>query len=288
MNRAGIAALTALLGALALGLCVQTAPEPVAPCPTPAPAPCPGPGPCPVPQPKPKPSPWGPRTRGPVGLDANLYSPLFPQDEDPYAPLIDAAGPSIVNDRSHDGEEVTADFPAEEWIKNIGSHADRAGMCVMSSIEMNALYLGLEQFRGLRDWCAQQPGGGWPDKVDEQIAAYCKAKGIKPVPYLQFTGVDPTPILAQLDRAGLPFCCTYGYSPRYGRQTIAHMVFGVKYGGRFGVIVDNNEIGGLTREHRFEWMGTDELLNRMRHPSGSAWVFAWVAPPPPAPPAPNL
>ena len=42
-------------------------------------------------------------------------------------------------------------------------------MCVMSSLEMAARWANLEQLRGLRDWCAQQPGGAYPAEVDKQL-----------------------------------------------------------------------------------------------------------------------
>jgi hypothetical protein len=75
-------------------------------------------------------------------------------------------------------------------------------------------------------------------------------------------------------------CVTYGYSPRYGLQTIAHMVCCAKFSGKYAVVLDNNFPG----EDSYEWMSLAEMLKRVKHPSGSGWVFVWLAPsPPPVP-----
>ena len=76
--------------------------------------------------------------------------------------------------------EIQIDFPLSEHITNIGSKKDGAGMCVMSSIEMAARWSNLEAMRGLRDWCAKEPGGGWPEKVDKQLAKYVKEFQVTP------------------------------------------------------------------------------------------------------------
>jgi hypothetical protein len=108
---------------------------------------------------------------------------------------------SIIAGRTYDGEEIACDLPGKEHIKNIGSRVDGAGMCVFSSIEMAAVWQGIDSFRGFRDWCATHyPGGGYPAKVDQLIAAYCKAKQIDPIPaYVQYEGRDPGPILLLCD-----------------------------------------------------------------------------------------
>lgn len=219
--------------------------------------PCPGPGPCPYPGPFPSPSP----------------SP----DPRPKLP-----GGSFVNSNVHNGEAVSCDYPPEQHMTNTSSHG--LGMCVMTSIEMAALWAGLEQYRGLRNWCAaQEEGGGHPQKVDRQLAAYCKAKGLPAPRYLQYEGADPGPILDLCAKTSRMACITYGYSPRYGGQ-ISHMVCCPHVSGSFGVVMDNNFIGGVDREHLYEWMPRQELLRRMGYPSGKAWVFVWTAPgPPPRP-----
>jgi hypothetical protein len=112
--------------------------------------------------------------------------------------------------------------------------------------------------------------------VDRQLQAFCAARKFSMPQYLQYEGPRPEPVLEQCERTGRMACITYGYSPRYG-GTIAHMVCCVKYGGRWAVCLDNNFPG----EQSYEWMSQEELVRRLKHPSGSGWVFVWLAPPPP-------
>lgn len=199
---------------------------------------------------------------------------------------------SVVNGRAYDGETLTCDFPPSLWMANIGSKVDRAGMCVTTSVEMVARYLGLDFMRGFRDWCAKEPGGCYPDKLEDQLKRYCKLKGVPVPPYVNFTGKNPADLLAQLDAAGLPYAHQYDECPRYAsarnpRGKIAHMVFGVKHSGRYAVVVDNNEIGGVDGKSGkiFEWMACGEMIRRMEA-SGSDWIFAFLVPPPP--PSPRI
>jgi hypothetical protein len=183
---------------------------------------------------------------------------------------------SFINGREHDGETLTCDLPAGEHLANVGSRVDGRGMCVMSSIEMAARWQALESMRGLRDWCARQPGGAYPAKVDRQLRDFCTARGISVPSYLQYEGRNPGPILDLCEKTGRMACITYGASPRY-RGAIAHMVCCVKNGGRWAVVLDNNFPG----DRSYEWMNRDELLRRISFPDGRAWVFVWLAPPPP-------
>jgi hypothetical protein len=179
---------------------------------------------------------------------------------------------------------ISCDLPNDQQFKNIGSKKDGAGMCVFTSIEMAARYQGLEQMRGWRDWAAANyAGGGYPQKVDQLLSAWWKAKSIKPIPYLQFEGKDPETIMATIDRTNRMASITYGYSPRYGRG-IAHMVNAILYGDKYGTVLDNNFIG----DDKYEWMDKAELVRRMRltpnGQAGSAWVFVWLTPGSPPPP----
>lgn len=194
---------------------------------------------------------------------------------------------SLVNGPRLEGEAVTCDYPTTEHMWNIGGR-DGAGMCVMSSIEMSAIYQGLEQMRGLRDWCAREDGGAYPSKVDDQLQRFCKAKRIEVPPYLQYEGPDPGPIMDLADRTGRLICCTYGYSPRYVSArnpagVIYHMVCAPRCRDRLGVVMDNNAVGGVNKQNLSEWMTRDELIRRVRFHRNSGWVFVWLAPPPPPP-----
>src|SRR5262249_1613552 len=94
--------------------------------------------------------------------------------------------------------------------------------------------------------------------------------------YLQYQGRDPRPLLEAIDRTGRMACMTYGYGPRYG-GTIAHMVCCVKFSGEWAVGLDNNFPG----EEASGWLSFDEMLRRIQYPTGAAWVFVWLTPPPP-------
>lgn len=189
-----------------------------------------------------------------------------------------STGKSFENGLEHEGHVLTVDLPHHEHMKNIGSYRDGAGMCVMSSIEMAAKWHGLDELRGLRNWCAKESGGAYPSKVDRQLKAFFKEKGIKPIPYLQYEGRNPEKLIELIDKTGRMACITYGYSPRYGGR-ISHMVCSPMYRGQYGVVLDNNFPG----ENRYEWMSKEELINRMKS-GGGAWIFVWLTPgPPPLP-----
>ncbi|MCE9531352.1 MAG: hypothetical protein K8T89_09570 [Planctomycetes bacterium] len=189
--------------------------------------------------------------------------------------------------RSYQSEELACDLPGTEHMRNIGSKLDGYGMCVFTSVEHAARWHGLEQFRGFRDWCAERyPGGGDPDKLDQLLAAYCKAKGIVCPPYIQYEGPDVRPILELCDKTGRMACITYGQSPRYigprsPTGTIAHMTNCPKFSGQLAVCLDNNFPG----EASYEWMPLAEMERRIKHPRAkNGWVFVWLAPsPPPVP-----
>jgi hypothetical protein len=223
-----------------------------------------------------------------VGVVALLGVPMLAQ-RGPRTPP--SPGKSWVNGASYEGETITADLPANEQLWNVGSKVDGAGMCVDTSLEMAAIYSGLEEYRGFRDyWASHAAGGNYPQGVDKQLAAYAKLKGLPKPLYLQYEGRDVGAVLDAIDRTGRMACITYGYSPRYGNQTIAHMVCSPKSGsnGKYGVVRDNNKIGGVdgTEGHLYEWMDREELIRRIEWPSGQGWIFVWLNPAP-APPAPS-
>jgi hypothetical protein len=206
----------------------------------------------------------------------------------PFLAVPGGSADSHVGGNTYDGEELTCDLPGDQHIKNIGSRRDGAGMCVMSSVEMAARWDGLEEYRGLRDWCANEAGGAYPEKVDDQLKRYAKAKGLPEPRYFQYTGEDPGPLLELIDTTGRMAAVAYGTSPRYGGQAINHMVCCPKYSGKYGVVLDNNFPGA----DRYEWIPRAELIRRMKTAAGPggrathspAWVFVWLdAPPPPVP-----
>lgn len=200
-------------------------------------------------------------------------------------PAFGQAGKSWINGISYGGESISCDLPNSEQMKNVGSKLDGTGMCVFTSIEHSARYQGLEQMRGWRDWCAKNyKGGGYPQKVDQLLALWFKAKSIQPIPYLQYQGNDPSEIMSLIDKTNRMASSTYGYSPRYGKQFIAHMVNPILYGTNYATVLDNNFPG----DTKYEWMEKAELVRRMRlspnGATGSAWVFVWLTPGSPPPP----
>jgi hypothetical protein len=185
---------------------------------------------------------------------------------------------------TYDGVSVTCDLDDSQQMKNIGSKIDGAGMCVFTSIEHAARYQNLEAMRGFRDWAAQNfRGGGYPEKVDDLLTKWFKYKGIEPIPYVQYQGKTPEQLLDLANKTNRMVCMTYGYSPRYGRGYIAHMVNGILY-EKYGVVLDNNFPG----EKNYEWMSPQEFVKRMRTDlkgrQGAAWIFIWATPGAPPPP----
>lgn len=194
---------------------------------------------------------------------------------------------SFINGIVHGNDTITVDLPGSQQFQNIGSKIpsgpkrDHLGMCVFSAIEMSALACGLEQMRGWRNWCAEKyEGGGWPEKVDLCLRDWFTAKGIPPIPYIQYEGKDPASFMALCEKTRRPFGMTYGYSPRYGGRSIQHMVTGVMFRNNYGVVLDNNFPG----EDRYEWVERDEFIRRTIYPNKSAWLFAWLPPAPPLSP----
>lgn len=188
---------------------------------------------------------------------------------------------AIVNVAEYKGKEFTCDLPAYEHMKNIGSKVDGAGMCVWSSQEHAAIYQCMEDFRGVRDyWADRERGGGWPQRNDDQIPRYAKAKGVSTPAFLQIETSDVNKIrqaMTLISKTGRMACITYGYSPRY-RSGISHMTNCVHFDQNIAVCLDNNFPGS------YEVMSSDEIIRRMKATSGSAWIFVWLtSPPPPAP-----
>jgi hypothetical protein len=183
---------------------------------------------------------------------------------------------SINRDKAPDGTPVKISFPIEEDIRNIGSYKNGYGMCVMSSIEMASRWANLVEFRGLRNWCAKEAGGGYPKKVDDQIARFAKEFEVEEAPsYLQYEGDDLEFLKLVLKTYRM---AAVTYSGRDGvryKGPIAHMVCLVHLDDDWAAIYDNNGKPGdllwmTPREFKDRWLG-----------GGNGWVFVWTAPPPP-------
>src|SRR5262249_31655622 len=117
------------------------------------------------------------------------------------------AGPSQVGGRvSPDGaEEIQIDLPDGEHLKNTGGIGPRgpgtgAGLCVFTSIEMGLGRWGNEEeLLGLQQKMTHEPGGGWPEKVDQMMRKYAPHAG-----YGQYTGPDPAVLRLALKTGRMP------------------------------------------------------------------------------------
>ncbi len=174
---------------------------------------------------------------------------------------------------SPDGtEEVTCDLPASEKFRNQGGR-DGAGLCVFASITWSARYQNERKLFDLFEKMRQEPGGGYPEKVDQMIAKYGNG-----ATYVQYEGNDSTILRAALATGRLP-CVTYdGHDPHYA-GTIAHMVNLTHLSSKWACISDNN----FPRDDQHVWLTPDEFLQRWRG-GGMGWAVVLIAPPPPPPP----
>lgn len=167
------------------------------------------------------------------------------------------------------------DFPLTQHISNIGSHVDGAGMCVMSSIEMAGRWQNLEQVRGLRNWCANKPGGGYPSKVDKQLKEYSQVQKINTPEYVQYEGKELDLLKLALKTGRFPAVTYSGRDKVRYSSTIAHMVCLAHLDDKWAAIWDNNGTAG-----ELIWMTPEEFKSRWTNDS-NGWAFVWLAPPPP-------
>lgn len=187
---------------------------------------------------------------------------------------------------SPDGqEEIQCDLPGGLHMRNTGGIGPRgpgsgAGLCVFTSIEHSAIHQNVPELLGFQKWMTTRPGGGYPEKVDKMISAFCKEKGV-PVPrYLQVEGGDME-ILKLACKTGRMPGVTYCWSPtgRYGGSKIAHMVNTPHASDEWVCVLDNNYPG----EDRYEWMSWSEFRKTFMG-NGGGWAVILLSPgPPPVP-----
>jgi hypothetical protein len=235
-----VSILLALVGTFAATFVPQPQDVPSEPAPV---APAPEPKPIPAPKPKPR-KPWGPNCSAAV-----------------------SRGSAVRDGSVHNGEQVQADLPADQLVRNTGG-SDGAGLCVFTSIMFAARLQNVPQLKNFQAWMKKHPGGGWPQKVDSMIAAYCKEQGL-PIPdYIQVENGDWNLVKLALRTGRMP-AITYGS---------AHMVNIVKLENGVGAFRDNNFVG----EKEIAWMSEDAA----KQTSGGShfWSVILLAPRPPMPP----
>jgi hypothetical protein len=147
-----------------------------------------------------------------------------------------------------DGTEVFCDLPADLHVRNRGG-SDGSGLCVFASLRHSGQWQNDPVFTGLFEWMFHRPGGGYPEKVDRVIEAYCKERSLQRPDYIQLEGDDLGPLRLACSRGLMPGV-TYNFSPtgRYGGQRVAHMVSLVHLDDRWAAVLDNNFPGTI------EWM----------------------------------
>jgi hypothetical protein len=179
------------------------------------------------------------------------------------------ATPTLGGPVAPDGRtRVTIDFPLALRAQNQGG-SDGYGLCVFTSIMHAARWQKETPLEDFQTLMRQEPGGGWPAKVDRMIARYAPA-----VDYFQYEGRDPVVIREALRGSRLPSVTYSGRDPHY-RTWIAHMVNVVHYDDQWVCILDNNYIGA----NDLVWMTPAEFLERWRG-KGSGWVVILLKEPP--------
>lgn len=171
-------------------------------------------------------------------------------------------------------EEIQCDLPASECKKNVGGR-DGAGLCVFTSIEYCARWQNESKLFKFQLDMTREPGGGYPEKVDQMIAKY--GAGAQ---YVQSTTGDLELLRAAL-RSGRGAGVTYmGYDPHYGNaRRIYHMVFLAHLTDKWAGIIDNNFPGEIV------WMSVSEFAKRWGKPNtGDGWCVILLPPGPPMPP----
>lgn len=177
-----------------------------------------------------------------------------------------------------DGTEPQIELPKQFHLRNRGG-TDGAGLCVWCSLQHAAIMQDVRMLHTIFEWHWKYPGGGWPDRVDKDIAVICKQQGVSVPDYVQYQGRDVNLIKLALKTGRMP-CVTYAYSPtgRYGGKKIAHMVNLVHLDDRWCCVLDNNYPG------QPEWFEASKFVEVFTGGRGNGWAVIFLNPgPPPSP-----
>lgn len=180
---------------------------------------------------------------------------------------------------SPDGVKAVIDLPTARHIKNVGG-SDGAGLCVFTSVQHSADWQNVRTLDGFREWMRRRPGGGWPQKLDEMLAQFCRERGVSVPQYIQHTGGDESFLELALQTDRFPAVTYAGmddfYRDRFNRPAqIAHMVNVAHLDDKWAAIIDNNRPGVWV------WMSRRDFLTRWRANDGGWAVVLLDAPPPP-------
>ncbi len=202
-------------------------------------------------------------------------------------PAFACAGGGIVGDKAevagpvYKGVEVQCDLPDSQQLKNIGG-TDGAGLCVWTSLGHAARWSNTVCLANFQEYMSHFKGGGWPQRVKEEIPKLARKNGAAAVPeFINYEGNDPA-ILDLCLKTGRMASVTYGYGERY-RQRIAHMVNLVHFDAQYACVLDNN----FPSAKNLEWMSRQEFIRRWTM-QGGGWAVVLLDPPPPPVPIARL
>ncbi|MEO8082688.1 MAG: hypothetical protein ABI780_02635 [Ardenticatenales bacterium] len=181
------------------------------------------------------------------------------------------------------GVRATADLDPKQHLKNTGGLGPRgpgtgAGLCVFTSCEVAGRWQNIPSLVGLQQYMTTRAGGGWPEKLDEVLAAFTKSTGQALPAYVQHTGGDQAFLELALRTGRMP-CVTYAGNDGFYSSTIGHMVDLAALTANEAAIIDNNRPGSWV------WMTRAEFLARWRDNNGG-WAVVFLDPPPPPYPSP--
>ncbi len=190
-----------------------------------------------------------------------------------------------------DGTFAAIDLPAGRHVRNVGSQVDRLGLCVFTSVQQAADWHNVPQLLGFQRWMAKRPGGGYPEKLDRELMAYCAAQAQPTPAYVQHVGGDEA-FLDLAVKTGRMVSITYAGADGFYPGPVLHMVNLAHLDAERGAVIDNNRPG------LWVWMTRRQLLNRWRGLTdagaamvvrdgaqvfavGGGWAVVLLAPPPP-------
>lgn len=224
--------------------------------PVPAPIVVPAPPPAPPVEPA-KPS----KPKRPVILPWNAGDPFQGVSQRPPNAVLGGL-------TSPDGKEtIMLDLQPHLRLKNTGGMGPRgpgtgAGLCVFTSINHAAFVQNVRCLQDLQKRMTREPGGGYPQKVDQYLGKFCPELSGK---YSQLASLKATPddmaLLRDVLESGRLPCITYDgtLDPHYNYQHIEHMLNLVHLSPNWAAVLDNNFIG----DKDIVWMT----------PAGLAWML---------------
>lgn len=171
---------------------------------------------------------------------------------------------------------VDCDLPAELRVKN-EQGTDGLGLCVWACLEHSARYQRVETLEGVLEYMRTQPGGGWPERVEDVVQTLAKLKGRPQPGYLMVEGEHVDVLIAACKSGRMPGV-NYGWSPskRYSWLPvgISHFVSLVYADGRQFAELDNNFIDSI------EWMDRAEFDKSYSNRGAWAVILLDHGPPP--------